>query len=354
MSKAAPAIPFFGDAYIADTRHLSLEEHGAYLQLLMIAWRADDCALPDDDKRLAQMLGISAARWGKLKGTVMAFWTVTEGRWIQKRLQKERKFVSEKRAVQAERAKAKWGGSDDDARDARRTRAQRLSDARAKGRHNEAQWESLLDATGRICVKCHDAGPLVKDHIVPIYQGGSDAISNIQPLCVGCNSSKGADRKDYRLSVCKDLFERLPECLPKRLPDGAETPAPPPPPPPTEEEETPQAPKGDGKTALPVDWVVPPVTDLPPQAAACAVLWTDESYARHGEAFVSYWRSSRKKMGDWRLTWANRIVSLHAQVIREQTFAAPRAGATGEPQNFLEFKIAQRRAIEAAQGGNRP
>lgn len=110
MSKAAPAIPFFGDAYIADTRHLSLEEHGAYLQLLMIAWRSEDCALPDDDKRIAQMLGITTAKWKKLKPTIMAFWRLEDGRWTQKRLKKERTFVTEKREKNALAAKTRWSG----------------------------------------------------------------------------------------------------------------------------------------------------------------------------------------------------------------------------------------------------
>lgn len=110
MSKATPAIPLFGDAYIADTRHLSLEEHGAYLQLLMIAWRTDDCSLPDDDKRLAQMLGITVSRWGKIKPTVMAFWEREGDRWTQKRLQKERAFVNKKREQNAEAANARWKG----------------------------------------------------------------------------------------------------------------------------------------------------------------------------------------------------------------------------------------------------
>lgn len=108
MSTSAPSIPLFGDAYLADTRHLSLEEHGAYLQLMMIAWRSADCALPDDDVRLARMLGISAGRWAKIKGAVMAFWTLGETGWTQKRLSKERAFVEEKRTKNKSAANSRW------------------------------------------------------------------------------------------------------------------------------------------------------------------------------------------------------------------------------------------------------
>lgn len=102
------ALPLFGDAYLADTHHLSLEEHGAYLKLLMIAWRSDPFGLPDDDKLLARMLGIPGRRWSKLKPTVMAFWTLVEGRWIQARLAKERQFVDKKVRQNRASANARW------------------------------------------------------------------------------------------------------------------------------------------------------------------------------------------------------------------------------------------------------
>lgn len=90
------AIPYFGDAYMADTRHLTLEEHGAYHLLLLIAWRSPNCAIPNDDKRIAQMLGITPKKWAAIKPTVLAFWTLTEHGWEQKRLTKERRWVDEK------------------------------------------------------------------------------------------------------------------------------------------------------------------------------------------------------------------------------------------------------------------
>jgi uncharacterized protein YdaU (DUF1376 family) len=110
MSSTAPAIPLFGDAYLADTHHLTLEEHGAYLKLLMIAWRMEGCALPDDDARIGQMLGLSRGKWAKLKPVVMAFWTLGETGWTQARLTKERAFVDKKRATNRAAAEARWSG----------------------------------------------------------------------------------------------------------------------------------------------------------------------------------------------------------------------------------------------------
>lgn len=108
FKKAAPAIPLFGDAYLADTRHLTLAEHGAYLQLLMLAWRREGCSLPDDDGCIARMLGISALQWRKLKPAVMAFWVLANGSWTQARLTKERQFVEEKSRKNSLSANARW------------------------------------------------------------------------------------------------------------------------------------------------------------------------------------------------------------------------------------------------------
>jgi uncharacterized protein YdaU (DUF1376 family) len=95
MSKF-PHLPLFTDAFIADTTHLNATETGAYLLLLMTAWRSPDCRLPDDDKKLARWARVDPRAWHKLKPVVMEFWALTDGFWTQKRLLSERDSVSKR------------------------------------------------------------------------------------------------------------------------------------------------------------------------------------------------------------------------------------------------------------------
>lgn len=103
-----PALPLWTDAYIADTGHLTNEEHGVYLRLLMAAWRAPSCSLPDDDRRLALMVGVTPKKWASLRPIISAFWTVADGRWTQKRLTAERNFVEGKSKRGKDAAEARW------------------------------------------------------------------------------------------------------------------------------------------------------------------------------------------------------------------------------------------------------
>ena len=91
-----PALPLWTDAYLGDTRHLSQSEHGAYLLLLITAWRTPNCSLPDDDRLLARYAGgVDMRTWRHQKATIMAFWDLRDGRWYQKRLTTERRYLVE-------------------------------------------------------------------------------------------------------------------------------------------------------------------------------------------------------------------------------------------------------------------
>lgn len=106
---SAPAyLPLFGSDYLADTRHLSTEEHGAYLLLMMAAWRQDDCDLPADDHKLARIVGLSMRKWQTIKETILEFWTVENGRIYQGRLRKERGYADQKSANNRRAADTRW------------------------------------------------------------------------------------------------------------------------------------------------------------------------------------------------------------------------------------------------------
>ena len=95
-----------------------------------------------------------------------------------------------------------------------RIRHQRLKTAKEKGDHNYYDWVEMTQLFNYTCVRClcdcYDLG-LVKDHITPIYQGGSNGLDNIQPLCRTCNSSKGPESIDFRKSASEILGIQLPE-----------------------------------------------------------------------------------------------------------------------------------------------
>lgn len=77
--------------------------------------------------------------------------------------------------------------------------------ARKKGAglsHTAAEWEAVKQAYNYTCLRCGRSEPDIKltpDHVRPVSRGGSDAISNIQPLCMGCNGWKNARTIDYRV-----------------------------------------------------------------------------------------------------------------------------------------------------------
>lgn len=60
------------------------------------------------------------------------------------------------------------------------------------------EWADLCARYGNICLCCGEVKALTVDHVIPLSKGGTNDISNIQPLCKSCNSSKNAKIIDYR------------------------------------------------------------------------------------------------------------------------------------------------------------
>ena len=65
----------------------------------------------------------------------------------------------------------------------------------------EQEWESLLEASDKICSCCKKPFSEIvisADHVIPLSCGGTNTIDNIQILCRKCNTKKNARAIDYR------------------------------------------------------------------------------------------------------------------------------------------------------------
>lgn len=107
-----PALPLWTDAFLSDTMHLDATETGAYLLLLMTAWRRPNNDLPDDDVQLRRFARVSAKEWRTIKSRVMAFWHIGDnGAWQQKKLNKERDRLRTNSKKRQSAARTRWDKS---------------------------------------------------------------------------------------------------------------------------------------------------------------------------------------------------------------------------------------------------
>lgn len=112
MSKRPDSfMPLWIGDYLADTMHLTRDQHGGYLMLIMAYWRRG-AALEDNDDALASISRCSSIEWASIRPVLAKFFTVEDGLWKHGRIEEELQKAAENYASKVERAKkaasARW------------------------------------------------------------------------------------------------------------------------------------------------------------------------------------------------------------------------------------------------------
>jgi uncharacterized protein YdaU (DUF1376 family) len=100
MMSKAPSMPLFCGDYLADTKHLTLEQHGAYLLLLMVTWRNGGNPIRDDPDLIARYLSCTKDRWlKKIRPALAPMFDLAQDTWRSSRLEREWAYVQKVIAV---------------------------------------------------------------------------------------------------------------------------------------------------------------------------------------------------------------------------------------------------------------
>lgn len=106
MSKL-PFMQLYVSDLIGDTLHLSTEQFGAYVLLLMAMWNAGG-SLPNEEAKLARVSRLSVKKWRSVSDDLMAFFDVSEAVISHHRMTKDIK-KSESKSQSRAAAGAKGG-----------------------------------------------------------------------------------------------------------------------------------------------------------------------------------------------------------------------------------------------------
>jgi uncharacterized protein YdaU (DUF1376 family) len=105
-------MPLYVSDYLVDTMHLTTEQHGAYLLLLMASWKSDG-KLSANVPELQQICRLTPQQWAKHESTLQRFFFVTEDFWLHNRvrseLDKAKAMVGSKSKAGKASAAARWG-----------------------------------------------------------------------------------------------------------------------------------------------------------------------------------------------------------------------------------------------------
>lgn len=78
-------VPLHIGDFLSGTMHMDATEKGAYLMLLLAHYQIGEDGLPDDDKKLSRIAGVSMKTWSRIKPTMEEKFCVAENFWKHKK-----------------------------------------------------------------------------------------------------------------------------------------------------------------------------------------------------------------------------------------------------------------------------
>lgn len=189
--KVPASFPFYPDDWLSSiwTRRMKPHERGAYIDLLCIQWNEPDCTITANDDELSRLSGLGD-QWAESREVLRSVFVThpsKPGRIYNKKLYKIRRLI-----------KIFHRAFSDAGRKGGKERQRRLKEARKRGTHTKFEWAFMLDFFSG-CAACGSKTEICKDHIIPLIDPRStDAITNLQPLCHDCNSTKHFETQDFR------------------------------------------------------------------------------------------------------------------------------------------------------------
>lgn len=100
---ALPYMQLYIADYLADTMHLSAEEHGAYLLLMFNYWRTGK---PIPKNRLAKIARLTNERWADVEPSLQEFFCDNGEEWVHLRIEEDLASVREKLTKKSAAGKA--------------------------------------------------------------------------------------------------------------------------------------------------------------------------------------------------------------------------------------------------------
>lgn len=216
-------LPLWVDAFLADTAHLSAEEVGIYVSLLMHAWRHDTGTLPDDDRYLARVSRVTLHKWRKVRPVIVEFFTIIDERWHQKRLLHERERA-EKRAQTARNNGARSRGPVQKYGGFVKNPCEGESIAPPPGKTPENSMKSTKPGTQRV-TQTPAQGPTqnetTTDYILDTSESGGDSESSSESQSKRTRMVIASVRKRIDRGGYDEAFGRFWKACPRRTGKGA-------------------------------------------------------------------------------------------------------------------------------------